>query len=286
MSPVVVLTVLAAAALHAGWNAVTKGASDRLALIGRMSVVGSAISTVLVPWTDAPDMRSWLWLGVSGVVHAIYTLLLVAAYRIGDFNQAYPIARGVGPFIVAVFAMVVLNERLPAPALAGVGLVAGGVIAIGTTAWRQVRANVRALGTAALTGVAIAAYTVIDGIGVRRSNHPVGYALWLVLLQGALTAVGVLAVKGKIRWRDGNASRHAGWGVGAAVGGMAAFGYGLILWAQFSGALAVVAALREVSVVFAAIIGATVFHEPAGRRRVFGSCLVAVGCVLLSVPNA
>jgi drug/metabolite transporter (DMT)-like permease len=287
LGPAVIIAVLNAAALHAGWNAMTKRSSDRLALMGRMSVVGTGVAAVLLPWVDRPDSPSWAWLGGSAVIHAAYTLLLVAAYRIGDFNQAYPIARGVGPLIVALFAVLVLGEGLPASAQAGIGLVAGGVITIGVTSWDRVRANLPALAVAALTGITIAAYTLLDGVGVRHSNHPVGYALWLVTVQGVLTALGAVVAKRSWRWRDDTTLSRAGpWRLGAVAGCMAALGYGLVLWAQFSGALAVVAALREVSVVFAAMIGVLVFHEPAGRQRMIGSLFVAAGCVLLAVPGS
>jgi drug/metabolite transporter (DMT)-like permease len=287
LSPAVIFAVLSAAALHAGWNAMTKHASDRLALIGRMSLVGSGVAMVLLPWVDRPDPRSWAWLGGSAVIHTAYTLLLVAAYRIGDFNQAYPVSRGVGPLIVALFAVLILGERLTASAQTGIGLVAGGVMTIGVTSWDRVRANLPALAVAALTGVTIAAYTLVDGIGVRHSSRPVGYALWLVALQGVLIALGTVVLKRSWRWPDSATTRRAApWRLGAGVGCMAALGYGLVLWAQFSGALAVVAALREVSVVFAAIIGVLIFREPAGRRRMVGSLLVATGCVLLAVPGS
>lgn len=276
--------VLAAAVLHAGWNAMAKGVTDRLGLFVRMAVVSVAVAGPALVWTAPPLRPSWPWLAASVVVHLGYNLALMAAYRVGDFNQTYPLARGIGPLIVAGVAVALIGESLPAPATAGVLLIAGAIGVVGLTPWRKVRANRPALAAAVLTGVAIGAYTVIDGIGVRRSGSPVSYTLWLVGLQGLVT----VAVFAGIRWAAarragaGAPAVRAGWPTAVTAAAMSVLAYGLVLWAQTHGALAAVAALRESSVVVAAVIGMVVFDEPMGRIRVAASIAVAAGVVLLA----
>jgi drug/metabolite transporter (DMT)-like permease len=282
----VVAAVLAAAVLHAGWNAIAKGVTDRLGLFARASVVEVALGAVLIGLVPAPHAAAVPWLLASVGVHVLYNLGLVAAYHIGDFNRTYPLARGIGPLIVALVAATALAEPLPPTQVAGVLLVAGAIGVLGLTPWHAVGRDRRAVVAAVLTGLAIAAYTLLDGIGVRRSGSPLGYAAWLVAAQGVLT-VPVAALARRSRWAPADrGDRPAGraWLLATGAGAMAMVAYGLVLWAQTRGALAAVAALRESGVVVAAIIGVVVFHEPLGRVRVAASVVVAAGVVLLAVP--
>lgn len=284
MLPLVVAAVLAAAVLHAGWNAIAKAIADRLALTARIGVVCVAAAASGIWWVAAPTKESWPWLGASVAVHLAYNLVLITAYRLGDFNQAYPIARGLGPLVVTAVAVLVLGERLaPFPA-AGVVLIAGAVALIGLTPWRQVRANRPAVAAAAGTGLSIATYTLIDGVGVRRSGSPIGYTLWLVGLQGLLTLAVIVAARRARRTGPVVTRSAAAWSVAGVAGVMSIVAYGLVLWSQTHGALATVAALRESSVIVAAGIGVLFFEEPMGRMRVLASVAVATGVVLLAVP--
>jgi drug/metabolite transporter (DMT)-like permease len=277
--PLVVAAVLTAALLHAGWNAIAKAAGDRLVLFARMGAVWIGVGLALVWWVDPPDARAWPWLAASAVIHCGYSMGLIAAYRVGDFNQTYPLARGLGPLIVAVVAATLLDEPLRPLAATGVLLIAAAIGVLGLTPWRSVTGNLPALGAAALTGVTIAAYTLADGVGVRRSGSAAGYTLWLLLLDGMVT----IALVTVIRRRRPASEQPVAWTAAATAGAMAILGYGLVLWAQTRGALAAVAALRESSVVVAAFLGAALFHEPLGRLRVAASVVVAVGVVLLAL---
>ncbi|GAB3806817.1 EamA family transporter [Micromonospora zhanjiangensis] len=286
MTPAVVGAVLLAAVLHATWNALAKGVEDRVTLFGRNGVLSVVLAFPVLLWVPAPARPSWPWLVASVVVHLFYTLALVAAYRVGEFNQTYPIARGVGPLTVAVVAVLLLHERMSPATTAGVALIAGAIALLGLTPWRTVRDNRAAVLTAVLTGLAIATYTVIDGIGVRRSDSPAGYTLWLVGLQG----IGLAVVAFAVRRRRGAPTLAAGrtrgssWPPALAITVLSALAYGLVLWAQNRGALAAVAALRESSVIVAAVIGAVFFGESMGRLRIACGVGVAVGAVLLSLP--
>lgn len=281
-APMIVIAVLAAAALHAGWNAVAKGVDDRVGLFVRTSVVGAAGCAVVLWFVPWPAGGAWPWLIASVLVHVLYNLGLLAAYRLGAFNLTYPLARGVGPVVVAVVAAVALDEPLaPVPA-AGVALIAGAIAVLGLTPWRRVRDNGPAVLAAVLTGMTIASYTLIDGVGVRASGTAAGYTLWLVGLECGATA----AVAAVLRRRTAFAGRSdpRGWSVAGLVTVMSTVAYGLVLWAQSRGALAAVAALRESSVVVAALIGLVIFKEPLGRVRIAASVAVALGVVLLAVP--
>ena len=264
--PVVPL-VLCAAVLHATWNALVKPAADRLAAIGALN---AAIAVICLPAAIlvAPQRAAWIALAVSSLLHVAYNMALVAAYDEGDFSQTYPIARGSAPPLVAIVAAIALGESLDAVRIAGLGAITAGmfVLAAGPR-------HPRAIALALRVGVVIAAYTIVDGIGVRHSGTPLGYGAWLFLSSGALTALGARARGSSLRPR----------GVTLIVAPCAIAAYGLVLWAQTHGRLAVVAGLRETSVVFGALIGVIAFREQLGLRRVLASALVAAGAVALAL---
>lgn len=281
--PVIPL-VLIAALLHATWNALVKSVDDRLsamALIGATSVAVCLPIALLAP---LPRGASLPFLLGSVAVHGVYNLLLIGCYRDSDFNQVYPVARGLAPPTVAVSAAVFVGERIAAAQAAGLVVLCMGMV---TIALGRGRASRRGLVFAGLTGLAIAAYTVLDGIGVRRSGSALGYTGWLFVAEGLVVPVvwwarrgrPLSAAKAVMRLR-GRPSRLVARGAGAGV--LSVIAYGLVLWAQTRGALAVVAALRETSVVFGALIGAAMFHEVMPSRRVLASVLIAGGAVIMA----
>lgn len=274
----VVLVVLLAASLHASWNALVKTVADRLAL---MAVMGAGSVAICVPTAlivRAPGTNAWPEIAASALLHTVYNLLLIESYRDGDFNQVYPVARGTAPPTVAVASVLLVGETLSPLQTAGLVVVSAGLLLLSTGRRLGPR---RALAFAVLTGLVIASYTVVDGVGVRRSGSVVGYASWLFTANGALMPVALLAA----RARTGRSARVGASLIprGVAAGALSLVAYGLVLWAQTQGALAVVAALRETSVVFAAILGAVVFHERMPTRRIVASVLVAVGATCLAL---
>ena len=278
----VVTAVLVAAVLHATWNALARGMRDRLAAFTLMGLASAACSGLALPLVAVPAAAAWPALAASALLHTAYNLLLLTSYRLGEFNQVYPLARGTGPLLVAAVAATALHERLAAVQLAGVVAVSAGIIllAVRPRGRRGGRPSTRAAVLAALgTGVMIAAYTVVDGVGVRRSGTAAGYTAWLFALEGPLVPLVALAVR-----RGGlGRSLRGHWAVGLLCGLLSLVAYGLVIWAQTRGALAAVAALRESSVVIAAGIGALVFHERFGRRRIVASVAIAAGVVLLNL---
>jgi drug/metabolite transporter (DMT)-like permease len=273
----VVAITLFAAVLHATWNAVAHGVPDRLvgfALIGVAYVVVPGIGVLVL---GLPPSGAWPFVLASAGLHVVYMLLLWWSYQLGDFSQVYPVARGTAPWVVAVIE-VVLGHGLPPLQLAGVVVISFGLVSLALDGRRLARATLPALGAAVATGVAIAAYTVVDASAVSTTSVLL-YASWTFLLQGPVMPVIALVRRGRGLWRT--ARPVAAAGLAGGVVSLAA--YGLVLVAQTSGATAAVAALRETSIVFGAIIGAVFLGEGFGLRRVVAAVVVAAGIVLVNV---
>ena len=272
----VTLAVLAAAITHAIWNAIAHGIRDQTLAFGLIGAGGIIVAIPLVIVVAAPRSEAWPYLLGSVAIHVFYNLLLMRCYRYGDFGQVYPLARGISPLVVTILAAVFVGEHLALPRLAGVAVVSGGLAALVFAGHRPGRA---ALLAAIGTGLTIAAYTVVDGVGVRLSASPVGYIGWLMLLQSLCVPAFAL-----VRRRDVLATSPPRILLtGLAAGALSVLAYGLVLWAQTRGALAPIAALRETSVIFGAIIATLVFREPFGRARIAATVLVAAGILLLNV---
>lgn len=276
---VLVLVVLGAALLHAGWNALAHAIRDQFVGFALIGVGYTACSAALLPFVAAPAAASWPYLVASVVMHVGYELALMASYRLGEFGQVYPLARGTSPWVVAVVATFVLGEALPVGRLVGVLVISGGLLSLLLAGGRPTRHQVPALLAAVATGLLIAGYTVLDGIGVRLSGSVGGYAAWLFLLQGPVIPLLALAVRRRALLRIPRRTVLAG--LSGGVLSLAA--YGLVLWAQTHGALATVAALRETSIIFGAILATLFFHERFGRYRILAATLTATGIVLLTL---
>jgi drug/metabolite transporter (DMT)-like permease len=272
----VTLAVLAAAITHATWNAIAHGIRDQTLAFGLIGAGGIIVAIPLVIVVAAPRADSWPYLLGSVAIHVFYNLLLMRCYRYGEFGQVYPLARGISPLVVTILAAVFVGEHLALPQLAGVAVVSGGLAALVFFGGKPGRA---ALLAAVGTGLTIAAYTTVDGVGVRLSASPVGYIGWLMLLQSLCVPLFAL-----VRRRDVLTKQPPRILLtGLLAGALSVLAYGLVLWAQTRGALAPIAALRETSVIFGAIIGTLVFREPFGRARIAATVLVAAGIVLLNV---
>ena len=266
----VTAVVLVAALLHASWNALLKPVDARVAVLAVGELVVALACVAAAPFV-VPRSAAWAFLAASGVMHVVYGLLLMRSYEIGDFNQVYPIARGTSPLLVTLAALVVAHEHPSAAQVSGVLVISTGLALLAgrPRVWQGA-----AVGLAALTGVTIACYTVLDGLGVRHAGTPVGYTIWLFALQGLLFAL------------VSRRSLRNGWSqlpLGALVSALSALAYGLVIWAQKHGALGPIAALRETSVIAAAAIGAIAFHERLGFRRVAAATVVAAGVVLMNL---
>jgi drug/metabolite transporter (DMT)-like permease len=208
-----------------------------------------------------------------------YNLLLMAAYRLGDFSQVYPLARGISPLLVTMLSAVLVGEIPPVGQIMGILVISAGLGSLVVIGRRRTPVPRAALLAAAATGLMIASYSTVDGLGVRLSGSSLGYIAWLMFLDGTILPLVAFAWRGKSLFgpiRDV-------WHIGLAGGLAGVFAYGLVLWAQTQAALGPVAALRETSIIFGAVIGTVVFHERFGRARIVGAALVAAGVVALSV---
>ncbi len=272
----IVLIVIGAGALHAAWNAIAKYLDDRLAVFALIGVASTVVGGAVLAVTGLP-YRAAIWFAVlSAAIHIGYDLGLMNSYRLGAFNQVYPIARGTSPLVVAIGAYFLAGERLGVVPLAGIAILAGGLASLALSSGRVTRSEMPAVGAALLTGLTIAGYTIVDGLGVRRAHDPFAYAALLFLLMGPVFPV-VAAFRRPVSWLTGPAAAK-----GLLAGGLSLVAYGTVLWAQTRAPLAEVAAIRETGVVFAALIGMKLFAERFGIRRLAAALLVAAGIVLIS----
>jgi len=271
--------VLGAGMLHAVWNAIASAVQDKLVAFGLIGVSDTIVSAVALPLAGMPRSAAIAFALGSAVLHVGYNFGLMRAYRLGDFGQTYPLARGTAPLLVAAGAWILANEHLGAVQLAGVVTVAGGLTAIVFAGGRLTRADLPATVAALLTGAAIASYTVLDGLGVRHAHNALGYTALLFLLQGPpLAAIAVIA-----RRHDPGWATPKNLAAGLTAGALSLAAYGIVIWAQTQGPLALVSALRETSVISAAIIAMVVFHEPLQRRRIAPTLAVVLGIILINL---
>jgi drug/metabolite transporter (DMT)-like permease len=273
----IVLIVIGAGALHAAWNAIAKSVEDRVVLFALIGVAATLGGGAVLALTGLPYRAAVGFAVVSAAIHIGYDLGLMSSYRLGAFNQVYPIARGTSPLLVAFGAYFLAGEHLGAVPLAGVAILAAGLASLALSSGRLTSSEFPAIGAALLTGVAIAAYTVVDGLGVRRAHDPLAYAGLLFLLQGPVFGVVAAFRRPGLGWLTGPTAAR-----GLLAGALSLVAYAIVLWAQTRAPLADVAAIRETSVVFAALIGMKLFAERFGTRRLAAAVLVAAGIVLIS----
>jgi drug/metabolite transporter (DMT)-like permease len=267
--------VLFAALLHATWNAMVRGGSDRALTLAGVAMAHAIVGVVFIALAPPPAPESWPWLITSALVHYVYYWLLFRAYREGDLSQVYPISRGMSPALVTLAAMVLIGETLPAIGLAGVALVSCGIAILAFSSRGKGRAP---LWFAIALGITIAIYSVSDGIGIRASDSLMGYMGWLFLSE-ALVPMVVLGLRQ--RRRQPVAARVLALGLLGGVFSVSA--YGIALYVKTIAPIGAVAAVRESSVIIAALIGVFVFGErPAGLRLV-AATVVGVGVIALAM---
>ncbi len=268
------LIVLCAAALHASWNAMLRAGADRLWSMTIMCIAIAIACGLLALVVPVPARPSWGYALLSALLHVGYNLFLVRTYRSGDLGQTYPIARGSSPLLVSIGAAAFAGE-LPDPiSLAGVLLVSGGILSL---AFQGRRFSADTLGYAFGTGCFIGAYSVTDGIGARLSGSPVGYTIWMCLLWGVLMPPVYALARD---WRS--LVRGPRETLVAAGGGLVSLlAYGIVIFAMTLGPMGPVSALRETSVVFAALIGRVFLHERLTGARLLACVVIAIGAICI-----
>ncbi|MGH8812190.1 MAG: EamA family transporter [Advenella sp.] len=272
--------VLLAALLHASWNALLHGNGDRLLSMTWMSVAIAAVSTIVIPFIPLPARAAWPYILTSGLVHIVYNVSLVRSYRRSDLAQAYPIARGSSPLFVTLGAALFADEAIGPLQALGVVMISGGIIAIALQGRQVSRTGVLA---ALATGVIIAVYTVIDGIGVRLSGgQALAYTAWIFLFYWLMPVLFV-ARRGLAALLTPVRTAPMTTGISLIGGLVSLAAYGIVIWALQSGAIGAVSALRETSVVFAVLIGRLFLQETVSAKRWLACMTVVGGAVCLGL---
>ncbi|MEV0265052.1 DMT family transporter [Streptomyces sp. NPDC050617] len=277
MTPLIATAVLIAAITHASWNAIAHGIKDQLIAFTLVGGGGAVIGVALAFFTPLPASGAWPYLLGSAVLHVVYQALLMRSFSLGDFGQMYPIARGTAPLVVTVLAAVFVGELPDGWQTTGVVVASAGLVGVALWGIRGARPHWAAIVAAVATGLAIASYTVVDGVGVRASGTPLGYIAWLMILEGvAIPAYALASRRGEL-----GAQLRPYAARGLAGGLLSVFAYGLVLWAQTRAELAPIAALRESSIIVGAAIGAVFFKERFGAPRIAAAGLMVVGIGLM-----
>jgi drug/metabolite transporter (DMT)-like permease len=281
MSPIVTLLVLAAAAMHATWNALVKAGNDKVVMQCLVMFFAGLPCLPFLAFLPLPAAAAWPFLVLSLAVHVVYYVTLINAYRYGALSQVYPIARGAAPLMIALGAWAFAGEAMGIIEWLGVIIASAGIMSLAAPGNMPRDEEIKAIGFALATAITIALYSLADGIGVRRSGAALSYILWLL----ALDAFPVLFAALWLRRGQIAASFRPHLKLAAAGGLLSAVGYGIVIWAMGIAPLAHVSALRETSVILAALIGATLMGEEFGRRRILAATLVAGGNALLHVAG-
>lgn len=270
----VFLILLFAALLHASWNAIVKAGSNKL--YSAISVSGSAalIALLLLPFSPQPAWASAPYLALSCVLQVVYTVLVAKTYQVSDMSQTYPLMRGTAPLLVAMISVLVLGEHLSTMAWIGIAVICLAILGMAFNGRSSPR---KGIVLALINACFIAGYTLVDGTGVRVSGTALGYTLWTFFMNGACLLIWAMMA----RRREVSRYLSAQWKKGI-FGGLGTMGsYGLALWAMTQAPLAVVAALRETSILFGALIAFLLLKEKVSGMRIAAACGIALGAILL-----
>lgn len=276
LTPEIVSIVLLAAFLHAAWNALVKSSVDRLLTIASVAIVTSLTGVVMIMIGGVPNADSWLYVGLSTLIQYGYYFFLFKAYKYGDLSQVYPIARGLAPILVTISAMFLVGEFFTIIQFIGVMITSLGILSIAFFNGGSLKHDPATLLFAVGTGVIIASYTVVDGIGVRLSGNPVGYIGWTFFLEWP-----VFVFAGFKRWGVLFPFLRNNWKSWGGAGSTSVCAYGLVIYAANYAPLAAVSALRETSVIMATLIGTVILGERPWQKRVIAGFVVAGGVTLI-----
>lgn len=262
------------AVLHASWNAFLRNGADRLWTITVMSFSGTLLAVVCAPFLPLPAPAAWPWIVLSAVLQTGYSLFLVAAYRHGELGQVYPIVRGTVPLLVTLGGFLATGTILGSTQIVGVALVAIGIMSL---VLGKNRVSTQSLLLAFTTGAIVAAYGIVDSIGVRAAGNVASYVAWLQIIFGTLLPIAFLILRGKLAFDIRSSETR-----NALAGGLVALAaYGAVVAAFALAPAGPVTALRETSVVFAVLIGWLFLGETLTARRLTACLVVAAGAICL-----
>jgi phosphonate utilization associated putative membrane protein len=277
----VVLAALCGAMLHAGWNALVKSSGDKTVDTALVTLFGAVVALPFMLWAGLPRPESWPFIAGSLFIHIGYYFALSGAYRHGELGMTYPIMRGFAPLLVALASGSLIGE-VPSPAawLGVVGITCG-VALVGLAHPGEALHHRKALLFAFANAAIIALYTLVDGLGVRQAGGALRYVLILFVLDGLPYPLIVWLRRPREGRREILRYARGRWPL-AVLGGMASIGsYAIALWAMTKAPVASVAALRETSVLFAALLGTLLLKEKFGLQRALGTLVVVLGVMAL-----
>lgn len=276
MSAFVITLLIASAIVHAGWNAIVKNSDDRLWSIAAITLVGAMAALPFAIGLQLPNLESLPFLVLSSLLQIGYCLFLIRAYRDADLASVYPIARGAAPLLVTFGAALFAREIPNAYGLVGIAFVSLGLMALVIGASRP---DLKSTLAALISGVFIASYMVVDGLGVRVSERAISYAAWQAVIAGCLIPLSFIVIRRRApalpRGKDGFTVIVAGI--------LSTLGYCIAVWAMSLTSMGGVSAIRETSILFAALIGILVLHEQLTASKVIGAIAVTLGVICLSV---
>ncbi len=275
----VMAAVLLGAALHAGWNVLVKEGSDRF--LNTLSVVaGSAVAAaVFLPFLPLPQPASWPYLAASVVIHIFYFLFLTLAYQKGDLTLVYPLMRGLPPMFTGLAAAFLLSEWPSPSGWLGIVLVSAGVVSLSADSRMAMKAGITPIVFAVVNAGVIVSYTLVDGMGVRLSGHAFSYTGWMILLTAGISFLAFRMIRGN------EVTNHVArqWKKGLLGGGCTFGAYALALWAMTQAPIALVAALRETSILFGTALAVFALKERVSRLRYVSIALIAVGLIAIKM---
>jgi len=280
LSEFAVALVLSAAVLHATWNAIVKGTRARALVLAAVAATNGTVGLGLLLWAETPAPASWPYIIASSLTHYGYYYFLALAYKWGDLSRVYPISRGIAPVLVSLGALLFAGEQLSTFGWSGVLLISAGISILAFFSRGASIPDPRSTFAAVATGLIIASYSVIDGIGVRLSGSPFGYMGWLFVTEFLVTLF--LFVRLRPRF---TAEVRATLRVGYLGGFCAVAAYGLVIYANTLAPLGMVSALRESSVIFAALFGVVIFRERPWISRIAAAATVGAGVLVLTLTR-
>lgn len=277
MSLTVFVAVIAAALLHAIWNALVKGGSDKTLGMSAVIIGHVPIAIACLPFVPMPDSESYPYLLGGIVLHAGYQFFLLQSYKVGDLTQVYPIARGTAPLLVAFISVFVLKVELSSMELLAIVIIGIGILSLTLVKRGDGQRNPQAVVFALVTSCFIASYSMVDGLGARLAGTSLGYYAWLSIANGFFMITYVLAVQPTVLRQLVTSHRKL-----FVVGGAASFvAYAIVTWAFTQAPIALVTALREISIVFALLIGVFFLKERVDLVKVFSTMTTLLGAILL-----
>ncbi|MHA6687801.1 EamA family transporter [Mesorhizobium sp. A556] len=278
MTLFVFTAVLAAALMHAAWNALIKVRTDRFASISLTALGMTCTALPVLPFVAFPSAEMWPWLIASVIIHIGYRLFLVRAYDVGDLAQTYPLARGAAPLVTTIGGVVLVGEFPGVLAVAGIALLSAGTFLMSLRGGTRLsRLNGAAVGYALVTSLFISGYTLTDGIGARLGETALSYAAWLFVCDG----ICAMAIGFYYRGRRMLSTLAAEWKIGALTGFLSAAAYGIVMWAMTKAPIASVASLRETSILFAMAISVFLLGERMTAWRSAAALSILAGVIAL-----